>query len=276
MQKSRKLKLLFTGTLLGFLVGCLTPIKIVTDLPPTALESGKSVAIVYALDCAERVGLSGRCAENSELKNGGKFVTDPPNVSILASNVGKHEELRAAVAKLDVTNVLQSSTTKHLKPLFESAGLSVTINPIVVRAWSFPARAKHSNIKFGAYHRDTLENDEARTGSAVSLNPDYQPVIEELNTDYLLVIDLLRYDIFRKYAPIVSVALEPPTAGAAIRATLFRANVAEPLYDNIISRRRVPDFEWKTPPDFDQLMALPPLVLDMLMEDAAREFFNKS
>lgn len=270
------LKLFVISSLLSFVAGCVTPIEMVTHLAPNSLQSGQSVAIVYALDCAERNSLSGRCAEDSAIKNGGDFVTDPPNVSKLARDAGKHPELRAATANLDVANAMQTSINNHFKSLFESAGLNVSTNTVDLRHWTLPQRSKHYFLNFGAYHRDSLENDEARTGSAVSLNPDYQSVITDLDTNYLLVIELLRYGLVRKYTPGISVALEPPTAAAVIRATLYQANTENPIYDNIISRRSVPDFEWKTPPDFNQLMALPPLVLDAVIEDAAKEFFGNS
>ena len=88
-----------------------------------------------------------------------------------------------------------------------------------------------------------------------------------------MVIEILQYGIVRQYTPLVSVALEPPTAIAAIRASVHADNVAEPIYNNIIVRSSVPDFEWKVSPDFADLMALPPLVLDALIKDAANELF---
>jgi len=275
MQVSRCLKLLSTSALLLIVAGCATPYKGVTDLSPDSLQSGKSVTMVYALDCATRSTMSGRCTEDSELKSGGDFVTDPPRVSGAARAIGKHEALQAATASLDVNKVMRASLAKHFKPLFEASGLNATMGNVDVRTWALPQRSKHTFINFSAYHRDSLKNDEARTGSAISFNPDYQSFIEGLNTDYLLVIELLRYGIVRKYTPGISVALELPTAAAAIRATLYQDNIAEPIYDNIISRRSVPDFEWKTPPEFVELMALPPRVLDAVIQDAANEFFSR-
>jgi len=273
MKTSRWFNLLSLCVVSVLLSGCIAPHTKITDLSPDSLQQGKSVAIVYALECAEQDVWSGRCTESSGFKKGGDFVTDPPNVSRAASSIGEHDALRSATAALDVKQVMQNAVAEHFKPVFESSGLNVTTGTTDVKHWALPQRSKHFVIKFGNYHRDRLDNDEARTGFAVTFNPDYQSVIQDLNTDYLLVVENLRYGVVRKYSPGISIALELPTAVAAVRVTLYEANVADPIYDNIASRRAVPDFEWKTPPDFAKLMALPPLVMDAVIKDVANEFF---
>jgi len=276
MPMSSILKLLSAGTFLVLTVGCVTPHKNITDLAPGSLQKGKTVTLIYALDCADRTDWTGRCAENSDTKSGGDFITDPINVSNAAKSIGRHEELGVAAAQLDVASVMQTSMEKHFNPLFESSGLVVRTGTANFRAWTLPQRNKPMFVKFGAYHRDPMANDEARTGSGLSLNPDYESIMKDLETDYLLAIEILRYGFVRKYTPGISVALEPPTAAAAIRASLYVEGVKEPIYDNIISRRGVPEFEWKSPPDFVELMTLPPMVLDAVIEDAASEFFGNS
>lgn len=273
MKRSRWLILLYISGFIIFVAGCAAAHKNVNDLAPDTLQSGKSVAVVFALDCADRSSWTGRCAKDSDIKSGGDFTAYPTGVSKAATSIGKHNELQVATAKLDVRNALQASVAEHLKPLLLSNGLNVVSDTENVRTWTLPQKNRPRPLSLKSYYRDSSENDDNRQASVLSLSPNYQSVIERMNTDYLMVIEILQYGIVRQYTPLVSVALEPPTAIAAIRASVHADNVAEPIYNNIVVRSSVPDFEWKVSPDFADLMALPPLVLDAVIKDAANELF---
>ena len=274
MKRTSWLKLLHISVLMLFVSGCVATHENVTDIAPDTLLSGQSIAVVYALDCAERTVFSGRCTKESGFEIGGTFEAYPTGVSKIAASVGKHDELRIATAKLNFKKVLQTSVTKHFIPQFESRGLKVIEAKEDIRAWTLPKKGKNSLIQLAAYYRDGTQKDKDRPITAISTNRNYQPVIESLNSDYLLVIEVFRYGLVRQYTPIISVAVEPPTGIAAIRATLHANNTAEPIYDNIVVRSRVPDFEWKVSPDFSALMGLPPLALDAVIQDAATDLFK--
>jgi len=273
MKRLKWLTLLCISAPIIFVSGCAAKHTNVTDVAPDALVSGKSIAVVYALDCAERTLWNERCTKDSGLKDGGEFRAYPRTVSPAASSIGNHDELRIAATNLEIRKILQASVAEHFNPRFESNGLKLIAETENVRSWTLPQKGKPRVLNLSGYYRDGTEQDIDRQSSVVSFNRDYQSVIERLNTDYLLVIQILQYGVVRQYTPIVSVAVEPPTAIAAIRATVHAKNAAKPVYDNIITRSDVPDFEWKVPPDFQALMELPPLTLNAVVKDAATELF---
>ena len=273
MYLSKCWMLLRLSGLLILVTGCAATHKNVTNLAPDTLQSGRSVAVVYVPDCAEKSVWTERCTEDSEFKFGGNFVASPRGVSRVARNVGVHDELQLAAEKLDVRDVMRTSVAQNFLPLFEANGLNLISETADVRAWNLPQKTKPRIISLRTYFREGSEKDGERQSSLVSRNPNYQSIIESLDTDYLLVIEVLQYGFVRQYTPGISVALEPPTAIAAIRATIYQDNVAESVYDNIVSRSVVPDFDWKIPPEFSALMDLPPVALDAVIADAAKELF---
>ena len=259
-----------------FSTGCTTQFVKMDEVPSGALQSGSKVALVYALPCSNMDTLMAKCSSPSTPLNEGVYVDY--GSSIVARSVGLHDEVEAKLKTLKPANTILEELEGKLAPLLTNLGHEVQVRPDPLLVWNLEKRGKASSFFYSEYNRGEKKYQSVRPnglGEGISGNFDFQPLINELDTDFLMVIELLRYGVDRRYTALVSVAMEPPMGTAAIRVSLFQRGVDKPLYNNIINRREPVDGEWKTPPDFEDLMSIPPKVLRAAIDDAAQEILAR-
>ncbi len=242
------------------------------EVPSGALRSGSKIAFVYALPCSNMDTLMAKCSSGSTPLNEG--IYEDYGSSGLARSVGLHDEISAKVKTLNPADTIRQELQGKLAPLMTNLGLEVQVRPDPLVVWNLEKRGMASSFFYSEYNRGEKKYQSVRVnglGEGISGNFDFQPLINELDTDFLFTVELLRYGVDRRYSIPISVALEPPMGTAAIRVSLFQRGVDKPLYNNIINRREPVDGEWKMPPDFEDLMSIPPKVLRAAIDDAVQE-----
>lgn len=266
-------RLVFVLMLLQLAAGCTTAPTYQTELTPGALNEN-SIGIAWLSrchysDCIDTLGVKGNFTPNG--------VSGLLDMAIVNSS---HGYLEGEVQKLDATDIVSSGFLSKVSFALQERGISAPVSESAIS----PQTVKISRRITGVILQDgpkgnrVLQGNEVKTRRVNQLQMDLQPVADELNTEQILVLEMLEYGVRRNFGPF-AIPVSPSYAVAAVRGFLLDTQSGETLLNDYAYYELVPDYtngeeDEKSESRVAQLMSTVDEALELAIGDVTNTLIN--
>jgi len=108
----------------------------------------------------------------------------------------------------------------------------------------------------------------------MSVKYDFEPIFEELQTDYLLVLEIYNFGTTRPYYGFMPKG--PPKGWAALRCSLIERHSGEVIAQQFAKCSEDSEGEWDEPPEYSNLMKAVSTSFEKAIDEVYISFFGRS
>jgi len=251
------------------LVACTSTPEENLNTPANAFNADSSYGLIWVKPC-QSLFLS-RCEPDDGRTTEAKLAIHgaPESVDLKAL----YEEdltLSSSIARIDAADILREQFLRNVKQRLLARQLDVV--------------AVANPIPEGALRKTTSKrvtfNDVATIGATqypleVKSNTfEWSAVYQKLDVDFLVVMELLRFNIERHYGPTGKPASNPQ-AVSAVRLYLHERATGKKLFDDYAYKVVIVDNDWDKPPHYQLLTDTLKLTLSAAIEEAQSNLFRR-
>ena len=181
-------------------------------------------------------------------------------------------ELEDALSKNIINDLIEQNYLRTFTPAFEDVGFSVKVNPT-------PYCVK----KFRLSSNELCTNEIKQIGQklcGVYATPqfepvyDYKPIFDELDVDYLLMIDIVRHGTGRNY--YAGVPTSPPKGVTTVFMFLVARNTMDMVSKRYVSVVEPAVGAWDEPPEYTNLMQASRDSFEAALDDIFIDIFKQA
>lgn len=262
-MNSRLIRRAFSATALLFtVVACTsTPLEKL-DVPAHAFSKQSRYAILWVKPC--NVKVLGGCDRDDGRTTDAKLVI---HGSVNRVNLKQEYEdgvgLSASIARVSAVDTINQQYLREFKDAMSARGMDFVA---VAKPLYEGALAKQASTQVTFADQPRLSASQFPL-QVKSNTYDFNPLYEQLDVDFLLVLELLNFSIDRHYGP-TGKQLFNPQAVSAIRVYLHERVSGEILFNDFSYDFAVSDDEWDKPPHYQNLADLLAQTLEASIAEA--------
>jgi len=234
------------------LSACSTPPQIINDIPAGKFNSDGKVGVIWLSRCSNSVG----CKKSTAGATLAEF-TPIGSVGLLVYGavMSAHEDVIAALDDADATDLIQSRFLLPAEQLLEARGMQ----PEVVMDPYYPGNLdetkRHKVVEVSTFKKVNVERESHLANPFVYENSyDLNVVANTMDADFLLVLELLNFEVHREFLSL-GIPFSEPYAVGAVRVHLLDVENDELLLNDYAYHQvHVVDGEWKQPGNWENLL----------------------
>lgn len=215
--------------------------------PSGALNAESKYALMWIKPCQSQ--FFGRCDPDDGRTSEAKLaIHGAPERMDLKALYEEDIGLSASIARIDAADIVQDKFLRKVKRGLTGRQLNVVA----------VAKPIHEGALQKTASKRITFNDVATIGPTqfplqVKANTfDFSPLYQQLDVDYLIVMELLRFNIERHYGP-TGKPVANPQAVSAIRLYLHERATGQVLFDDYAYKTVETDETWDKPPHYQLL-----------------------
>lgn len=202
------------------------PVKL-AKLPPNTLEATESIGVMWLSRCAKRHA----CIEEPYKANSADFVAHGLEGSLwVAAAYAADQKLIKAVKKLKSSPIIRTHFIDVVAKAIEGKNLSAFIRSDPIYPGDLKPLGTVQSLRVEP--RGTRQSTVLLGDSMVKVEYDFSAIAGELNTDYLLVLQVIEYGVRRVFGAFGLPTSAPYTA-AGVRAYMINSKTGELLLDDV-------------------------------------------
>ncbi len=262
-----------------FLEGCSTKFENISVQDDFLTQQGVSIGLIWVKGSIDMKNT----AQHYLL---GDYLLGKPEILDIAINQKLSNMLSESLEKINLQDEMKDHFFNLFKQAYENSGFNVKVDATPY-CWKSIHRKMNINSKKPINRKikplcektlDLAKGDEMKIlqNNEVRIelrNFDYQPIIREMDVDYLFVIVLYQHGTGRTY--FTAIPTSPPKAITSLISYLIDGN------GNIISQHlssvlELAQGEWEDPPAYVNLMKAANLSLEKAMDDVFIDVFKQA
>jgi len=236
-------------------------------LPEKALDGSASYALLWVKPCIPK--LLGGCEPDDGRTTEAKLaIHGATELLDLKQQYEDEIALSASIARVNAIPVIEKEFLRRFTDIMDSKGVkaSAVANPIYEGALRKRARTKRIQFDEPSLLGATQFPIQVKANAY-----DFTALNEKLGVDFIIALELLRFNIERHYTATGKPASNPH-AVAAIRVYVHDASNGELLFDDYAHRGTITGNEWDAPPHYELLATEILNNLRDSIDDVARNF----
>jgi len=251
------------------LVACSATPEEKLNTPPGALNTDSKYALLWIKPC--RTPLLGRCESDDGRTTEAKLALHgAPELIDLKALYAADVQLSASIARIDAGEIVQKQFLRNVKQALAARQLDVVAvaNPVYEGALRKTAskRVTFNNVDTIGATQYPLE---------VKANQyELASLYQRLEVDYLLILELLRFNIERHYGP-TGKPVGHPQAVSAVRMYLHERSTGKVLFDDFAYKVVESDVAWDKPPHYQSLTNSLKNTLAAAIDEAQANLFGR-
>jgi len=247
---------------------CTSTPKEQLDLPEYAFNSNSRYAVLWIKPCNK--SLLGRCDADDGRSTEAKFIVHGSIGQVdLEQEYEDNTALSASIARINASGSVQSQYLQAFKQEFTNRGMN---------AVSVANGVHEGALEKVSSRRVSFDNAPLATATRFPLqlqanNFDFSSLYDQLDTDFLVVMELLRFSVEQHYGPTGQPAGNPQIV-SALRLYVHERATKQILFDDYAYHLELADDDWDKPPLYESLEASLMNTLEQSINDAKANLFR--
>lgn len=229
-----------------FLVGCISAPTRMVDFAEETLPRDASVGVVWLSSCSIAKG----CKKSSAGSNLAEFApVGASGLLIYGAVISAHQELIDALDLIKADNVVQEQFLQPVADALKARGHQVQVKT----DFNYPGDFKNLDRTPVALAEELMELHPRTTRTDTvyfqEYKRDFSNLNEEMNTDYIVALEILRFAMLREFGPL-GIPLTEPFGSSAARVYLINTQTNEMVFNDYGIAEIQLDGEWRQPGDW--------------------------
>lgn len=240
---------IIVAVLLSLVAACTSTPQEILKVPPHALNKQASYAVLWLKPCT--LTAMGRCVDEDDGRTTEAKIAIHGSADRIDLKQQYEDEIALSVAMtfVDAAPIIQQAFLREYKDALKAQGLDA----VAVAEPIYEGVLKKLDSTRVSFADQPMLSAQQLPLQVRSNKFDFMPIYDRLGVDYLLVLELLTFNVERHYGPAGKPTNNPQVV-TAIRVYLHEKSTGEVLFNDFSYDFSLVADEWERPPHY-QLLA---------------------